>query len=128
MSNLASAEARTAGNALGQGWGVLNDRAMNEVIDNIDSLGLTEDILPINKIHDACYYLVRNDIDIILKLNELTTKAAKWQDHPVIAHNEVHLSGQLDLFYPDWAHPITLPEECTEEQLISLVKQTEDTK
>lgn len=128
MSNLASAEARTAGNALGQGWGVLNDRAMNEVINNIDSLGLTENILPLAKIHDACYYLVRNDIDIILKLNELTTKAAKWQDHPVIAHDEVHLSGQLDLFYPDWAHPITLPEECNEEQLINLVKQTEDTK
>lgn len=128
MSNLASAEARTAGNALGQGWGVLNDRAMNEVIDNIDVLGLTEDILPLAKIHDACYYLVRNDIDIILKLNELTTKAAKWQDHPVIAHDEVHLSGQLDLFYPDWAHPITLPEECNEEHLINLVKQTEDIK
>lgn len=126
MSNPASAEARTAGNALGQGWGVLNDRAMNEVVDNIDKLGLTEDILPINKIHDACYYLVRNDIDTILKLNELTVKAAKWQDHPVIAHDEVHLSGQLDLFYPDWSHPITLPEDCTEEQLINLVKQSED--
>lgn len=126
MPNLASAEARTAGNALGQGWGVLNDRAMNEVIDAIDTIGLTEDILPVNKIHDACYYLVRNDIDVILKLNELTTKAARWQDHPVIAHPDVHLSGQLDLFYPDWASPITLPEDCTEEQLLNIVKNIKD--
>lgn len=123
MSNLAAAEARTAGNALGQGWGVLNDRAMNEVLDEVDRLGLTNDILPVGKIHDACYYKVRNDIDTILKLNELTTKAARWQNHPVIAHDEVHLSGQLDLFYPDWSNPITLPEECTREQLIDIVQE-----
>lgn len=123
MPSLAAAEARTAGNALGQGWGVLNDRAMNEVLDKIDELGLTNDILPVGKIHDACYYKVRNDIDTILKLNELTTKAARWQDHPVIAHDQVHLSGQLDLFYPDWANPITLPEDCTREQLIEIVQE-----
>lgn len=126
MPNLASAEARTAGNALGQGWGVLNDRAMNEVIEEVDKLGLTEDILPVGKIHDACYYKVRNDIDTILTLNKLTTKAACWQDHPVIAHPDVHLSGQLDLFYPDWASPITLPEDCTEEQLLNLVENIKD--
>lgn len=123
MPNLAAAEARTAGNALGQGWGVLNDRAMNEVIEQVDKLGLSEHILPVGKIHDACYYKVRNDIDIILTINRLTTQAARWQDHPVIAHDEVHLSGQLDLFYPDWAHPITLPEECDEGQLIQIVQK-----
>lgn len=123
MSNLASAEARTAGNALGQGWGVLNDRAMNEVLDAIDNLGLTEDVLPTGKVHDACYYLVRNDIDIILKLNELVVKASKWQDHPDIYHPEVGLEGNLDLFYPDWSNAITLPQNCNEQQLIELVKE-----
>lgn len=51
LSGIQSAEARTAGNALGQGWGVLNDRAMNEVLTEIDRLGLTEDILPVGKVH-----------------------------------------------------------------------------
>ena len=96
---------------------------MNEVIEQVDKLGLSEHILPVGKIHDACYYKVRNDIDTILTINRLTTQAARWQDHPVIAHDEVHLSGQLDLFYPDWAHPITLPEECDENQLIQIVQK-----
>lgn len=122
MSNLAKAEARTAGNALGQGWGVLNDRAMNEVIERIDKEGYTESILPVAKVHDAGYYLVKNDIDTILWLNQAVVKASKWQDHPDIQHDSVHLHGNLDLFYPDWSNPITLPDDCTEEQLLELCK------
>lgn len=120
---LEGAEARTAGNALGQGWGVLNDRAMNEVMEQVDLLGLSNSILPINRIHDACYYLVRNDIDILLKLNELCVKAAYWNDHPDIYHPIVSLGGQLEIFYPDWSNPLTLPETCTEEQLLELVSK-----
>lgn len=48
---LEGAESRTAGNALGQGWGVLNDRLMNSLMETIDKEGLSLDILPINKIH-----------------------------------------------------------------------------
>lgn len=121
-SSMASAEARTAGNALGQSWGLLNDRAMNEVLQNVDSLGLTEHILPVAKVHDCGYYLVRNDINIINTLNALCVKAAKWQEDPVIADDDVHLSGNLDLFYPSWATPITLPEQCNEQVLIETVR------
>lgn len=120
---LEGAEARTAGNALGQGWGVLNDRAMNAVMDEVDRLGLYNDILPINRIHDACYYLVRNDINVLLKLNELVVKESYWNEHPDIYHPEVSLGGQLDVFYPDWSNPMTLPEKCSEEQLINLVQE-----
>lgn len=74
-------------------------------------------------IKDACYYLVRNDVDILLKLNELCVKEANWNDHPDIYHPEVGLGGQLDVFYPDWSNPLTLPEECTEEQLYELVQE-----
>ena len=121
--SIGQAEARTAGNALGQGWGMLNDRAMNEVLSQADKLGLSDDILPVNKIHDCCYYLVRNDIQTISTLNTLCTNAAKWQNHPDITHPDVGLSGQLDLFYPDWSTPITLPEECDEECLINIVNE-----
>ena len=47
----ASAEARTAGNALGQGWGLLNDRAMNAVLSRAKEAGYQYDILPVCKIH-----------------------------------------------------------------------------
>lgn len=74
-------------------------------------------------IKDCCYYLVRNDIDILLKLNELCVKEAYWNDHPDIYHPEVGLGGQLDVFYPDWSNPLTLPETCTKEQLLELVSK-----
>ena len=122
-SSSGQAEARTAGNALGQGWGMLNDRAMHEVLSQIDSMGLSEYVLPVNKIHDCCYYLVRNDVNTINLLNKLCIKAATWQDHPDIYHPEVGLGGQLDLFYPSWATPITLPEECDENCLIETVQE-----
>lgn len=122
-SSLAAAEGRTAGNALGQSWGLLNDRALNEVMTKVDKLGLTTSILPVGKVHDCGYYLVKNDIALIEILNKLCVQAAKWQEHPVIADDDVHLSGQLDLFYPSWATPITLPEECDENCLIETVQE-----
>lgn len=122
-TSVGQAEARTAGNALGQGWGMLNDRAMNEVLTQVKLLGLEEDILPVGKVHDCCYYLAKNAISTIETLNRLCVKAASWQEHPNIAHDTVHLHGNLDLFYPDWSHPITLPEECNEECLINIVNE-----
>ena len=50
-SSAAQAQMRTVGNALGQGWGILNDRAMNEVMIKVRELGLEKDILPVSKIH-----------------------------------------------------------------------------
>lgn len=122
-NHMVAAEARTAGNALGQGWGVLNDRARTAVMEQVDELGLSLYILPIAAIHDANYFLVKNDIDILLTLNRLVVKEAKWNNHPDIYHEDVGLEGQLDVFYPDWASPLTLPEDCSEEQLLTLVQQ-----
>ena len=81
---------------------------------------MSENIYPIVTVHDACYYMVKNDVDSILYLNKLTTKEARWQDHPDIYHPEVGLGGQLDIFHPDWSNPITLPENCDEPTLINL--------
>ena len=120
LSGIQASEARTAGNALGQSWGLLNDRALNEVMRNVDKLGLTEDILPVGKVHDCGYYLIRNDVNVIKTLNDLCIKASKWQNDPVIADDDVHLSGNLDLFIPNWATPLTLPESCTEDEIIDL--------
>lgn len=122
-SSAAQAQMRTVGNALGQGWGILNDRAMNEVMIKVRELGLEKDILPVSKIHDACYYLVKDDVDCVRILNDLTVKASRWQEHPAIQHDIVKLHGNLDLFYPDWAHPITLPDSITNTELFKLAEE-----
>lgn len=120
FDRLQAAESRTAGNALGQGWGLLNNRAMNAVLKRVDEAGLTDSIYPIAAIHDAAYYMVRNDASLITWFNKVVTEEAKWQDHPVIYHPQVGLEGQLDLFIPNWANPLTLPESLNQEELIQL--------
>ena len=117
----ASAEARTAGNALGQGWGLLNDRAMNAVLRRAKEAGYQYDILPVAKIHDATYYLVRNKAHIVAWLNNTIVEEAKWQNHPVIEHPEVGLSANMDIFYPTWADPIGLPDKINSLELIKLM-------
>jgi len=33
----------------------------------------------------------------------------QWQDLPELAHPEVKLGAELDIFYPSWAQAITIP-------------------
>lgn len=70
---------------------------------------------------DAAYFLVDDDIDTVLWLNENLVKEFEWQDDPAIAHPDVHLGGELSIFFPDWSHELTIPNDCSREELLSLV-------
>lgn len=72
------------------------------------------DIRPCAHIHDAQYYLIRDNIDTILYTNKHLVKAVQWQDHPLIQHDEVKLGGELSIFYPDWSKELTIPNEVSE--------------
>lgn len=122
LSSEAAAEGRTAGNALGQGWGLLNDRAMNAVMHAVDNSKWAGMVQPCAKIHDACYYLIKNNAELLVWFNELVVRESLWQDHPDIYHPDVGLGGQLDIFYPNWATPLTLPTKLNQEELIELVR------
>ena len=74
------------------------------------------------KNNDALYFLVRDDADTILWFNEHIVKEFKWQDEPKIKHDKVHLGGEVSIFYPDWAHELTLPNELDKDTLRSLVQ------
>src|SRR5690606_4817667 len=80
----AEAEGRTAGNALGQSWCMLNTRAASEFMGKVRKSEYRLDIRPCAQIHDAQYYLIRDNIDILLRTNEHLVKAAQWQEHPDI--------------------------------------------
>lgn len=116
----AEAEGRTAGNALGQSWCLLNSRAGSEFMGKVRSSHLKHDIKPCAQIHDAQYFLIRDDIDAIMYANEHVVKACQWQDHPDIWHDEVKLGGELGIFYPDWSSELTLPNNSNAEQIGSL--------
>jgi DNA polymerase-1 len=120
----AKAEGRSAGNALGQSWCLLNSRASNEFMDKVRKSRQRLNVRPCAHIHDAQYYLIRDDIDTVMYVNEHLVKAVQWQEHPDIAHDEVKLGGEFSIFWPNWTKEIVIPNYATREQVFSVVEKS----
>ena len=113
----AKKEERTAGNALGQSWGLLNNRAAIELRQRIIDAGYRTKIIPIMLIHDAIYLICVNDLDIIRWLAKNISECMAWNDDPLIYHPEVGMEGELELFVPNWTSAIAAPEDVTNSQI-----------
>ena len=114
-------EARTAGNALGQGWGLLNNRAASAFMKQARKSQYWDDIRPLAHIHDAQYYMIREDVFVVEYVNTNLVRECQWQEHPLIAHDEVKLSGKLAFFHPSWNWEITIPNNIKADEIIPLV-------
>ena len=117
----AEAEGRTAGNAMGQSWCLLNTRSGVEFMGKARLSAYRLHIRPCAHIHDAQYFLIRDDIGAIQYANHHLVNAVEWQEHPEIAHPEVRLGGELSIFHPTWASEITLPNGASEEEICAVV-------
>jgi DNA polymerase-1 len=113
----AAAESRTAGNALGQSWCQLNNRAAIAFMERVWASEYRYDILPIAAIHDANYFLVRNKVEVVKYVNDHYIHEMFWQDNPEIAHDSVHLGGELDVCLDSWASPVTIPNHASSETI-----------
>jgi DNA polymerase-1 len=118
----AQAEGRTAGNAMGQSYGLLNNRAAVAFFKEVWASPYRHKILPICLIHDAIYILMRDDIDVVEWANRKLIEAMQWQELPELYHPTVKLGAALDLFYPSWAKPLTLPNKATTDQIRGLCR------
>lgn len=116
-------EKRTATNARFQSYGLLNSRACVAFNKQVIEAGLQDKIIPISQIHDSSYYLVKDDADIILWVNEHLVKEVQWQDDPNIYHDQVKLGGELSIFAPSWANECTVPNGITKTELLALVRR-----
>lgn len=105
----AAAEGRTAGNAMGQSYGLLNNRAVNAFMEKVRVSKYRLDIKPCGLIHDAIYLVIRDDIAIVEWVNRELILAMQWQDLPELDHPTVKLGAALDIYWPNWANAITLP-------------------
>lgn len=119
----ALAEGRTAGNALGQSYGLLNNRAAVAFWLEVWKSPYRYDILPVALIHDAVYVVLRDDPAVVEFANRELIKAMKWQELPEIQHPQVKLGAALDLFWPNWAQPVTLPNDATQEQMFAACQE-----
>ena len=117
----AEAEGRTAGNALGQSWCLLNNRASAEFMNGVRNSNYRLKIRPCAHIHDAQYMMVKDDINVVSYVNEHLVNAVNWQDHPEIQHDEVKLGGEFSIFWPDWSCEIVIPNKATEEQIFNTI-------
>lgn len=120
----AAAEGRTAGNALGQSYGLLNNRAAVEFFQKVWVSLYRYDILPVALIHDAIYILVRDDVCVVEWANRELIKSMQWQELPEIQHDTVKLGAALDIFWPDWSHATTLPNNADQATIRSLCDET----
>lgn len=119
----AQQEQRTAGNALGQSWGLLNNRAAIELRERLQDSPFEEKILPICHVHDSQYFLVREDMEALKWLNDNLIECMEWQDHPDIAHPDVKLGGNLSVFIPDWSKEIKIPNKVSLEEITKIYKE-----
>lgn len=118
----AEAEGRTAGNALGQSYCLLNTRGGSEFMGKVRKSTHRLSIKPSAHIHDAQYFLIRDCIEAISYANKHLVQAVQWQDSPEIYHPEVKLGGSLGIFYPNWTTEITLPNGAKEDQILNVVQ------
>lgn len=114
----AEAEGRTLGNAIsGQSYGLLTNRAMNAFMEKVWASPYREKVLPVAMIHDAIYLMIADEVDVVQWVNENLIEEMQWQELPEIQHDEVKLGAELDIFWPSWAHKLTIPNHTTQDQI-----------
>jgi DNA polymerase-1 len=120
MPNEAKAEGRTAGNAMGQSYGLLNNRAAVDFMQKVWASKYRYDIKPSNLIHDAIYIVWRDDAEVTEWVNRELIESMRWQELEEIKHDTVKLGAALDIFWPSWANAITLPNDCDQDTIINM--------
>lgn len=117
----AKSEGRTAGNALGQSYGLLNNRAAIEFQNRVLNSKYRFSILPIAQIHDSLYFLVKDEVGAVKWFNDNLVECMEWQDLPEIQHPTVKLGGECEIYYPTWANKYTLPNKATKLEIMKIV-------
>ncbi|MEA2037092.1 MAG: DNA polymerase [Nanoarchaeota archaeon] len=117
---VAAAEVRSANNSVTQSWGMLLNRAAIATNNRIIEAGLENDILPVNLIHDAEYFIVRNDPKIIKFLNDTLIEEMEWNDYDKIRSKDVPMTAELEIG-KDWSKQITLKNYISEEEIIKQI-------
>ena len=116
----AVAEARSANNAVTQSWGMLINRALIATNNILEHSDMVYDIYPINTIHDAAYFLVKDDPMSVKFLNDTLIKEMQWNAHPSIASNEVTMEANLEIG-KSWDKQFTLPNNANIEKIKEII-------
>jgi DNA polymerase-1 len=117
-----SAEGRSSSNAKTQSYGMLMNRAFIELLQRLKKSKYRIGIKVINCVHDATYFLVREDPETIEWLNINLVECMAWRDDVVLRDAPIPLTAELDIGR-DWAHVITLPNNVSTEHIKDAISQ-----
>ncbi len=62
-------------------------------------------------LHDALYFLVKKDPEVLMWVNDNLIECMEWQNDPLIQHPDIKLGGGLDIFYPTWNDSTGIPNK-----------------
>ena len=93
--------------------------ATNKLIEEAD---MEYDIYPINTIHDAAYFLVKDDPMSVKFLNDTLIKEMQWNAHPSIASNKVMMEANLEIG-KSWDKQFTLPNNANIFKIKQIIKE-----
>jgi DNA polymerase-1 len=122
LGHKATSEGRTAGNMMGQSYGLLNSRAANEFRERVWASPYKYDIFLCAQIHDAIYVFWRNTAGITKWVNDNIIDCMKWCELVELQHPTVKLGAELDIFYPDWSTATTLKNDMSLQDIINECK------
>lgn len=123
-ASISSSEARSVGNAIsGQSYGLLNNRAANAFMQRVWDSEFKYDIFPVSLIHDAAYFMIKDDINVLKFVNDNLIKEMEWQELPELQHPKVKLGAELDVFYNGWHQPITLSNYISKEEILRIAQE-----
>jgi DNA polymerase-1 len=118
-------EIKTAGNALGQSYGLLNSHAANQFMQRVWAHSIYRTcVLPAAQIHDSQYYMVKNNLDLLKWVNDNLIDCMSWNQLPEIYHPQVGLGAELEIFFPSWADPIGIPNNASVTDIHDLLKRS----
>ena len=107
-------EVKTAANALGQSYGLLNSYSANMFMNRVWSHSEYRTwILPCAHIHDSQYYLIKNQLACLKWANDNLVECMEWADLDAIRHPEVGLGSALEVYAPSWAEKVVLPNRAS---------------
>ena len=82
------------------------------------------DIVPICMIHDALYFMIKDDIRVVEWVNNNLIKEMQWQELPEIQHPIIELGAELSIFHPNWSKEITLANGITQKEIKDTVMKS----
>jgi DNA polymerase-1 len=113
MPYQAHQEEKTAGNALGQSYGLLNSHSANLFMQRVWDSDYAEHILPGMQVHDSQYYMVRNTLECLKWVNDNLIECMEWNKLAPIQHPTIKLGGKLELYHQSWAQKISIPNRAS---------------